>query len=280
MVEDLRFALSLDGDVRAALDGAAAADLDGDAERAYLATLEELTALLIEDASLEELLRHVLELTSRAISTSSAVSVTVVDDQGRYQTAARSSEDAELVDVVQYELVQGPCIEALESGEERHTSDFSVDERWPEVSERATELGFRCVVAVPLTVNGVVIGALNVFGAEPDGLSERDRELTRRIAAPAASTLANARAFRRVNRLAGQLQEALESRVVIEQAKGVLMAREGCDADTAFALLRKASQDANRRLRDVARAVVAHHEAGSSGVTRGENGLARGRDRP
>jgi len=254
-VEDLRVAPSPDGEV----------DVDGDTARAYLETLEELTALLIEDASLEELLEHVLELTARAVSTSAAVSVTVVDDAGGYTTAARSSEDAELVDAVQYELVDGPCVEALESGEERYAPDFDEDERWPAVAERAMELGFRCVVAVPLMVNGTVIGALNVFGAEADGLTSRDRELARRIAAPAASTLANARAFRRVNRLAGQLQEALESRIVIEQAKGVLMARESCDADAAFALLRKASQDTNRRLRDVASAVVAHHEAGTNG---------------
>ncbi|MFA9445386.1 GAF and ANTAR domain-containing protein [Egicoccus sp. AB-alg6-2] len=250
-------------DMALALDGAVGDDVD--AERAYLATLEELTALLVEDATLDELLTQVLELTARAVSTSAAVSVTVVDDGGRYRTAARSSEDAELVDVVQYELVEGPCIEALESGETQHVADFVDDGRWPEVAQRAVELGFRSVVAVPLAVNGVVIGALNVFGGEAGGFSTADRELLHRIAAPAASTVANARAFLRVSRLAEQLQEALASRVVIEQAKGVLMAREGCDADQAFALLRKASQDANRRLRDVARAVVDHGGGNGSG---------------
>lgn len=232
---------------------------EGESERAYLSTLEELTGLLIEEASLDELLTQVLELTSRAVTTSAAVSVTIADERGRYRTAARSSEDAALVDALQYELADGPCVEALETGEERHVDDFAEDARWPTVAERAVELGFRSVVAVPLSVNGVVIGALNVFGAKPDGFVEADRELIRRIAAPAASTLANARAFLRVSRLADQLQEALASRVVIEQAKGVLMAREGCDADAAFALLRKASQDANLRLRDVARTLVEQH---------------------
>jgi GAF domain-containing protein len=237
---------------------ARAADGDG---QAYLTTLEELTRLLVEDASLEDLLDHVLELTARAVSTCSAVSVTVVDDRGGYRTVARSSEDAELVDVVQYDLADGPCVEALRSGEERHVDDFAEDERWPQVAARALELGFRCVVAAPLAVNGSVIGALNVFGADVAGLSAADRDLIRRIAAPAASTLANARAYERVSRLAEQLQEALESRVVIEQAKGVLMARERCDADTAFALLRRVSQDSNRRLREVAEAVVDGHQA-------------------
>ncbi|MEX2504833.1 MAG: GAF and ANTAR domain-containing protein [Egicoccus sp.] len=243
---------------------------DGGSERAYLSTLEELTGLLIEEASLEELLTHVLELTSRAVGTSAAVSVTVADERGRYRTVARSSEDAEQVDALQYQLAEGPCIEALETGEQRHVDDFEEDQRWPPVAGRAVELGFHSVVAVPLRVNDVVIGALNVFGAEPNGFDESDRELIRRIAAPAASTLANARAFQRVTKLAEQLQEALASRVVIEQAKGVLMAREGCDPDTAFRLLRKTSQDGNLRLRDVARTLVEQH--GNNGAGRGDNG--------
>lgn len=233
----------------------AAAD-EGDAERAYLATLEELTGLLVEEASLDDLLVQVLRLTARAVSTSAAVSVTVVDEHARYRTAARSSHDAELVDAMQYESVEGPCVDALASGEERIVEDLRDDPRWPAVGRRAVEIGFRSVVTVPLSVNGVVIGALNVFAAEPAGFSDGDREMIRRIAGTAASTVANARAFQRVSRLAGQLQEALASRVVIEQAKGVLMSREHCDADTAFAVLRKTSQDSNRRLHDIARAVV------------------------
>lgn len=248
---------------------------DGEAERAYLSTLEELTGLLIEEASLEQLLTQVLELTSRAVGTSAAVSVTVADERGRYRTAAHSSADAEHVDVLQYELVEGPCVEALETGEARHVDDFAEDQRWPKVAERAVELGFRSVVAVPLSVNDVVIGALNVFGAEPAGFDEADRELIQRIAAPAASTLANARAFLRVSRLAEQLQEALASRVVIEQAKGVLMAREGCDADAAFGLLRKTSQDANLRLRDVARTLVDQHADGGGRRPGEGDGAAR-----
>ncbi|MBS3939382.1 MAG: GAF and ANTAR domain-containing protein [Actinobacteria bacterium] len=247
---------------------------DGESERAYLSTLEELTGLLIEEASLEELLTQVLELTSRAVSTSAAVSVTVADERGRYRTAARSSEDAALVDALQYELVEGPCVEALQSGEERHVDDFAEDARWPAVAERAVELGFRSVVAVPLRVNDVVIGALNVFGADANGFAAPDRELIRRIAAPAASTVANARAFLRVSRLAEQLQEALAGRVVIEQAKGVLMATQGCDPDTAFEVLRKTSQDGNLRLREVARTIVERH---GNGTGRTDDGDAGGR---
>jgi GAF domain-containing protein len=222
----------------------------------HLTTLEELTRLLLEEASLDELLGQVLELTSRALQTSVAVSVTVIEDDGSYATVARTDDDAASVDALQYELAEGPCVDALEQGEERYATDLASDDRWPAVAGRATELGLRCVFAVPLVVNGSSIGALNVFGRQPAGIDETDRALARRIAAPAATTLANARAYRRVSRLAEQLQEALESRAVIERAKGVLMAREGCDADAAFALLRRVSQDRNTKLRDIARVVV------------------------
>jgi GAF domain-containing protein len=222
----------------------------------HLATLEELTRLLLEEASLEQLLAQLLDLTSRALSTCTAVSVTVVEDDGTYVTAAHTDEAAAAVDALQYELREGPCVDALQRAEERHCADLVADDRWPAVGGRANALGLRSVLALPLLLDGRCIGALNVFSGEVDGISSADQDLARRIAAPAATTLANARAYRRVSQLAEQLQEALESRAVIERAKGVVMAREGCDEDAAFGLLRRASQDHNRKVRDVAQAVV------------------------
>jgi transcriptional regulator with GAF, ATPase, and Fis domain len=227
------------------------------ADDAYVTTLEELARLLIEEASLTDLLSQVLELTSRAITASSAVSVTVVDDDGRYRTAAASTDEARWVDDAQYELGEGPCVEALETGEEHLLCDLTELERWARFRERALDLGFGCALAVPLRAGDQIVGALNVFAAEPDGLVEEDRAIARRIAAPAAATLANARAYRRVSRLAEQLQEALESRAVIEQAKGVLMAHSRTDPDAAFDRLRRTSQQRNLPLREVASEVIA-----------------------
>ena len=96
-----------------------------------------------------------------------------------------------------------------------------------------------------------------MFAAEPNGLDEDDRSLARRIAAPAASTLANARAYRRVSRLAEQLQQALDGRAVIERAKGVLIAHTRCSEEQAFERLRRASQEQHRPLREIAAEVVA-----------------------
>jgi transcriptional regulator with GAF, ATPase, and Fis domain len=230
----------------------------------YVASIEDLAGLLVEERSLEQLLGQVLELTSRAIEASAAVSVTVLDDRGQHTTAAASSDDARAVDDAQYAMDEGPCVEALRTGVEQRFDDLTELTRWPLFRERAQQLGFSSVFAVPLRAGVHTIGCLNVFAAEADGLSEDDRMLARRIAAPAATTLANGRAYRRVSRLAEQLQEALDGRAVIERAKGVLIAHTRCSEDQAFERLRRASQDQHRPLREIAAEVVARAQ-GSGG---------------
>jgi GAF domain-containing protein len=228
-----------------------------DSVEAYASTLEELVGLLLEDASLEELLTHVLELSARALSSSVAASVTVVGDDGGYTTVAASDDDAVTVDQLQYELHEGPCIDALETGSENLLADLHAPGgRWPRFQDAARSVGFGSVLAVPLRAGEATVGALNLFAAEAHGFAEEDVDLARRIAAPAASTLANARAYRRVTRLTEQLQEAMRSRAVIEQAKGMLMGQRRIDDDAAFQLLRETSQRTNRKLRDVAAAIV------------------------
>lgn len=131
----------------------------------YLRTLEELTGLLLEDGSLAELLDHVLELTANAISSCAAVSVTVVDEDGRYRTAASSPPDADAIDVAQYELSQGPCIDSLEAGRAHHLRDLDAEHRWPRFCERARRCGYRSMLSVPLLAGPEVVGALNVVAA-------------------------------------------------------------------------------------------------------------------
>jgi GAF domain-containing protein len=233
-------------------------DAVDEAPDAFLGTLDEVARLLVEEQSLDGLLEHILHLTGRSITSCAAVSVTVVDDDGAYLTAASTDDRADAVDAVQYRLAEGPCVDALRTGREHHLLRLDQEERWPRFVEQARDLGFDGVLSVPLTTAGGTVGALNLFVEQPSRLSEEDIELAQRIAAPAATTLANADAYRRVARLADQLQEALESRAVIEQAKGVLMARQGCDPDEAFDILRRLSQSSNRKLRQIAAEVVAH----------------------
>lgn len=223
---------------------------------AYLSSIEELAVLLVEETGLTELLEQVLELTSRAVEVSAAVSVTVVDDEGAHATAAASSQDARAVDDAQYEFDEGPCVEALRTGREHRFDDLTELDRWPLFRERALALGFGSVLAVPLRAGTETIGCLNVFAAEPGGLTADDRLIARRIAAPAAATLANARAYRRVSRLAEQLQGALERRALIERAKGVLIADGVSDQREAMARLERSSREQGRPLSEVAADVL------------------------
>jgi GAF domain-containing protein len=132
------------------------------------------------------------------------------------------------------------------------------DSRWPAaLRDRAVELGFHSLLALPLEVNGTPVGALDLFSSAPDAFRPRDRELAWRLTGPAAVAIANGRAFREVSRLSSQLRTALDRRAAIEQAKGIVIARSGCSPEEAFELLREMSQARNRKLRDVAVAIVA-----------------------
>ena len=221
-----------------------------------IGSLQTLTSILLDEASQADLLEQVLRLSAQVIATCSAVSVTVVDDDGNDATAAASHELASKIDALQYELYEGPCIDTLRTGAEHHIADLSSDARWPGFRERALHLGLTSVVTLPLVAGGTVIGALNIFADGDDGFCDEDIAVARTIASPAAVTLANGRAYRQATRLAEQLEEAMTSRVVIEQAKGILVVTRRCDPDQAFELLREVSQRSNRKLRDVADELV------------------------
>lgn len=224
---------------------------------AYLTSVETLLALLLEDVPFGELLEQVLELTSRAVPSLDGVAVTVQRHGGSTDTATASSTEARHLDEVQRELGAGPCVDSMDQGVEHTVEDLRTDERWDgALREAADRTGLVAVLAVPLRAGDATIGALNAFSRTPAGIDAEAASMIRAIAAPVAATLANARAYRQVEQLGEQLREALASRAVIEQAKGILMVRAGIDEDAAFALLRRTSQHQNRKLRDVAASVV------------------------
>lgn len=231
---------------------------EGVSSEAYLRSVEELLALLLEETPFGELLEQVLELTQRAVDRVDGVAVTVRRWSGRTDTAAASSEEARRLDEIQRERGAGPCVDTMDSGLEHASEDLRDDERWGRaLAETADRTGLIAVLAVPLVAGGETIGALNVFSRTPGGIDDEAVTTVRSIAAPVAATLANARAYHRVEQLGEQLREALSTRAVIEQAKGILMVRAAIDDEQAFALLRRTSQHQNRKLRDVAASVVA-----------------------
>jgi GAF domain-containing protein len=225
----------------------------------HVAILEELTRVVLDEAPLEQLLGQVLEVAVRGLRAPAEALVTSVEDDGRHVTVA-ATPAAAAVATSQHELGEGPSVDVIGTGQEVWIADLLGGDRWPALSDRVTALGLRCVQAVPLVVGGTRVGALCVFGTGAGELGDEERAFVRRVAAPLATTVANGRAHRRVRRLTQQLEEALASRAVIERAKGVVMATEGGDPEAAFEHLRRTSQRTNRKVRDVAQAVLAGAE--------------------
>jgi GAF domain-containing protein len=130
------------------------------------------------------------------------------------------------------------------------------DPRWPDFCQAAAAAGFGSTLSVPLIVNGDGLGAINLYCRHERGFSAADETAVVAFAAHAVVALANARIYWRAQRLASQLEEALATRGVIEQAKGILIAQYGCTADEAFGTLVSASQRGHQKLHDVARQLV------------------------
>lgn len=151
----------------------------------------------------------------------------------------------------------GPSVECVHTGEAVGVDDLTVpNERWPKFAAAAAAAGFRSVFVVPMRLRGDIIGALTMFVSREAPLSRNDRRLARALADVATIGILQQRSLHRASLLAEQLQTALNSRIVIEQAKGVLSEHAGVDMDVAYAALRTFSRNSNLKLSDVAASVV------------------------
>ncbi|GAA2157791.1 GAF and ANTAR domain-containing protein [Actinomadura napierensis] len=184
--------------------------------------------------------------------------IMVTDQRGHLRLMAASSEQTRLLELFQLQNEQGPCLDCFHSGRPVHCADLSGPEaaRWPRFASRARNSGFAAVTGLPMRLRAEVIGAINLFRAEPGSLSDQHLALGQAIADIATIGLLQERAIRQGEVLNEQLQTALNSRVVIEQAKGVLAERHDCSMDEAFALLRRYARAHDRLLTDLAHAVV------------------------
>ncbi|MEX2504230.1 MAG: GAF and ANTAR domain-containing protein [Egicoccus sp.] len=240
-----------------------APDPDGDLttlttepDAGYAAALSHLNGLLLNAGDLQEVLQGVVDGVRVAVPQLSAVSITTVDEEGGYTTAVATGPRALAVDNVEYDLHLGPCVEALETGEDQFVDDVGTDPRWPPFNDEAQRQGFSSAAGIALKTNGRTYGALNLFADVVDGIDDRTRELVHRLAPTLAATLANARAYATAERLSRQLEHRLDDIAVLQQAVGILMAERGCDAVTATTLLHETATTAGRSLHDVAAQVV------------------------
>jgi GAF domain-containing protein len=216
--------------------------------------ISELAQISLTDESIDAFLNRVADLTVAVIPGCDASSVSVTSE-GRVCTWAASHEVARRVDDVQYRSHQGPCLEAIETTQTVLTGPLDREERWPKFTPMAVGHGILGVCSVPLKVKDRTVGAFNLYSLSGP-FQDAGLKLAQDFAAQAAVVVGNAGAYYQARALAQHLDEALKSRDVIGQAKGIIMEREQVTADQAFDILRRVSQDKNRKLRDVAEMVV------------------------
>jgi GAF domain-containing protein len=185
-----------------------------------------------------------------------AAGVMLADARGGLRLVASSDERMRLLELFELQGAQGPCLDAFSSGRAVQASAADSRVRWPVFAPRACGAGFQLMCAVPLRVRTHVIGALNLFRGSDEPFTGTEMEIAQAMAEMAAIGLIQERALRERSLLTDQLQAALNSRVVIEQAKGMLAEYLAITVDDAFTLLRSYARDHNRKLSEVASDVV------------------------
>jgi hypothetical protein len=219
-------------------------------------TFVALADTMVDDFDVIDFLHMLTDRSARLLSVS-ATGVVLADPRGQLQVAAASSDAAGLIELFQVQNDQGPCLECFRTGQSVTAADLArPGQRWPRFAAAAARAGFRTVEALPMRLREQVIGALNLFSAGTDPLGPAELRIGQALADVATIGLLQERNVRRAETLAEQLQAALNSRVVIEQAKGKLAERTGLDMNQAFTLLRQHARDTNERLTDVARYVI------------------------
>ncbi|MFD2093555.1 ANTAR domain-containing protein [Blastococcus deserti] len=215
--------------------------------------LEHLGQLCLRELSMESLLQTVAEFTTGVMPGNPETSVTLLI-KGRPTTVVSTGQLAMTLDETQYERDHGPCLHAAGTGELIEIPDTRTDTRWPEYTRRAAEQGCLSSLSVPLLIDGdaQVTGALNIYARSSHAFDEDSRSAATRFGPYAAVAVGNLHAYRNARDMADHLQLALESRAVIDQAKGVLIERYKLTPDQAFQLLARASMHSNRKVRDIA----------------------------
>jgi GAF domain-containing protein len=229
----------------------------GAAREAVLArAFVRLADTLVSDFDIVEFL-HGLCADSVEILAAEAAGVMLTDGRGRLRLVASSEERMRLLELFELQGDEGPCLDAFSSGQPVQASAADSRVRWPVFAPHASEVGFQRMCAVPLRVRTNVIGALNLFRGGDEPFTEIEMAIAQAMGEVAAIALIQEQALREQGLLSGQLQAALSSRVVIEQAKGMLSEYLTVTVDEAFGLLRNFARVHNRKLSEVAGGVVA-----------------------
>ncbi len=221
-----------------------------------LVAFAELGRTKLTEAGLDDVLNRVAAVARRALPGATEVSITLLRDDRPPYTAAYTGALALELDERQYEQRRGPCLQAAAEQTTISVPDTANDTRWAGWAPHAAAVGAGSVLSVGLPLLDEVSGALNIYGRRPTALDAAVAP-AQSFAGYAAVRLADAYVYHSAVDLSRQLQAAMDSRAVIEQAKGIVMAERRCSPDEAFAVLAAVSQNTNRKVRDVAVALVA-----------------------
>jgi GAF domain-containing protein len=223
-------------------------------------SLADLAALVAGGQGLPELLARVATSAAKAIPGADGAGVTLLrlgQPDNRVQALAASHPFVSEIDEIQYTVLgEGPCITAALERRTVRSGSLGSEERWPRFGPRMSQMGVHSALSLPLTLPGQLVGAINVYAHGEDVFDEHAEQLGELFAAPAAVAVHNADVLEQALALTAQLQAALSSRPVIDQAIGLLRGRSGASAEEALERLRAISQDENTKLREVAQRIV------------------------
>lgn len=216
----------------------------------------ELAGMMVGNFDVTDLLQRLVEH-SVSLLEADAAGLLLSDQRGTLQLMASSSEATRLLELFQLQSHEGPCLDCFSSGQQVGVPNLEdMADRWPRFVMAASAQGFRGVQAVPLRLRDEVIGAMNIFSVDPRTFSADERGLAQSLADASTIAILQERVLQHNQTRVEQLQGALNSRVIIEQAKGLLASVGTLDMDEAYNQLRHMARSTNRRLADVARDLV------------------------
>jgi GAF domain-containing protein len=216
---------------------------------------------VVDEDDVLDLLQRFVEIAHQAINGADSAGVTI-DLSGRTYTAVHTDNRTLRVDTEQYDAGEGPCLHASRTGTVVLVDADQADERWPRFFAAAREEGIRSFLAAPLFTTEQSLGSFNLYGRSRAAFDELDAEIIELLTMTVSRTIGDFVRFKSARDVAASIQRALDTRAPIEQAKGMLMALHGIDADQAFAMLRRESQTRNIRLYTVATDVVKQFSTG------------------
>lgn len=220
----------------------------------------EVADTLIDDFDLVDFYQNLTERAA-AVSGAAAVGLMLLDHRDRVRFMAASNASGKMMELLQLQSVEGPCLDCITTQQPVINADLDeAIRRWPTFAPRAIQGGFRSVHAFPMRLRDRTIGALNLFGTETSRFSDDEARVVQALADIATIAILQQRNIAQADALSEQLQTALNTRIIIEQAKGAIARSEGISTEAAFERLRAQSRSTSQRLADVAHSVLADLE--------------------